>query len=259
MRLKHVVAVSLLSASPFFSGTASALAIYEFSSFLNSSSLVATSAQDTQLGTGYVAGEVGANELGAAGLSGTFINNLGADNTGTVRWTITNTTGADLQNVSFFGFLDAEIDEPINSFFNEYGSNSSLALGSGSGDVMADSWEIDEPGFTFGNIFSNLRAGALDNSNGVPASAVDDVSLALGFDIGTLLAGESLIATFSISLADNGGLFHFDPDSQAGFYFNGTAYATAPSTGVPEPGSLLLLGVGLLMLVAAPRRFKANA
>ena len=42
-------------------------------------------------------------------------------------------------------FLDHEIDEPINTFFNEYGMGGTAVAG--------QSWEIDEPGALFGDIF----------------------------------------------------------------------------------------------------------
>src|SRR5688572_28622601 len=62
----------------------------------------------------------------------------------------------------YFGaFLDHEIDEPINTFFNE--------LGAVSGAPQAgQSWEIDEPGFGAipGDIFDNFLGGTLDNSIG---------------------------------------------------------------------------------------------
>jgi hypothetical protein len=212
------------------------IAIYQYSAFIHSPDLGAFSLQDTQIGPVL-------DEFSGAGLNVTFTNTLDADNFGNVTWEVTNDTGGDLFDVKFFGFLDAEIDEPVNSFFNESGALVSVT-GAGSSDTAADSWEIDEPGFVFGDIFDNLLDGSLDNLNSVPAGQEDDVSLALGFDIGTLLSGQSLLATFDTSLDNIGGLSHTDPDSDITFYFNGSV-ALQDVSSVPEPGTLMLLLVGM--------------
>lgn len=214
------------------------IGIFEYSAFINSPDIGATSLQDTQIGVGF-------NEFGSAGLDVVFTNGLDANNVGTVSWKITNNSGGDLSGVQFFGFLDADIDEPINFFFNEFGIETSLLLGGGSGDALPDTWEIDEPGFIFGDIFTNLLDGALDNSNAVPPGQEDDVSLALGFDVGDFLAGNTLTATFGIALTDNSGLEHFDPDSNFGFFFNGSIEQQGPPGQVPAPATLLLFGLGL--------------
>jgi hypothetical protein len=224
--------------------SAAPIAIDYFSSFLNSTDIGAISIEDTQIGSGF-------NEFGAAGFDTIFVNNLNADNLGSVSWTITNKTGGDILGTSFFSFLDAEITEPGNSFFNEYGELVSVT-GSGAADTSADSWEIDEPGFSFGNIYDNIvYDGMLDNTNSVPSSSVNDVSLALGFNVGDFLVNQTLVATFTISDQNIGGLSHTDPDSMTKFYFNGTV-ELLPIT-VPEPKTLFLLALGLVLLTM--RRF----
>lgn len=206
--------------------------IIQYSAFINSPDLASASLEDTQIGSGF-------NDFQGFGLDVAFTNNLGTDGLGAVTWKVTNNSGSNLANVWFFGFLDAEIDEPINSFFNESG-----ALVGMSG---ANSWEIDEPGFVFGDIFDNLLAGSLDNGNSVPAGLEDDVSLALGFDVGSLLAGESILATFDTSLTNIGGLSHTDSDSNLTFYFNGVVEIQPLS--VPEPGTLMLFIIGMAGLM----------
>lgn len=176
--------------------------------------------------------------------SASFFSTLNANNLGTFGWTFTNTTGNALTNVRFFGFLDADIDEPLNTSANEFGAFVSLALPPGApvGSIAASSWEIDEPGFSFGNIFANVQAGALDNSNGVPSGAPDDVALALGFSVGTLGVNQQVKATFRLSDTNIGGLQQVDPDSNVQFWFNGSI-ETSP---VPEPGTGMLIGSVLL-------------
>ena len=129
-------------------------------------------------------------------------------------------------------------------------SVANFIAGSGSSDAQADSWEIDEPGFVFGDIYNNMQAGVLDNSVGT--ANPDDVSLALGFNIGDLLAGETLTAIFEISLTDNGGLYHYDPDAQTGFWYNGSVAKAGVS--VPEPSSFVLLAIGMLSMMFGLRR-----
>ena len=103
--------------------------------------------------------------LASTGAFSTF-NPNGIGNFG---WQFTNTTGAPLTNVRFIVFLDADIDRATNTFFNEYGEFVSLALppGAPAGAIAATSWEIDEPGFLFGNIAPHVLTGTLDNTNGV--------------------------------------------------------------------------------------------
>jgi hypothetical protein len=197
------------------------------------------SLQDTQIG-------LGSSEFQGAGLGVSFTNDLDVDNIGSFGWTITNETGALLRDVRFFAFLDGEIDF---DFFNENGAAISVP-GAGASDADPDYWEIDEPGFLFGDIFDNLLAGFLDNTNGVPAGSEDDVSLALGFDIGDLAAGAQFSTLFSISETNIGGLRQTDADSGNSFYFNGTI--PPESVPAPAPIAMILLSLGLLRLVKRP-------
>lgn len=190
--------------------------------------------------------------------SPTYFSTLNANNLGTFGWTFTNTTGSTLTNFSLFGFLDADIDRDLNTFFNEYGLfvDLSLPFGAPSGAIGATSWQIDEPGFVFGSILNDLAAGTLQNANFVSSATPDDVSLALGFLIGNLAPGQTANLTLRLSLTSIGGLQQFDPDSNNGFFLNGYATIGAleeppPPSDVPEPSSLALCaaGVGALLLL----------
>jgi hypothetical protein len=134
-------------------------------------------------------------------------------------------------------FVDHEIDESINTFFNEFGT----AAGA---PVAGQSWEIDEPGYVFGDIYTNFVAGTLDNSNGVSPNSPDDVSMALGWNV-TLASWESATAYFTLSeTAPTSGFYlkHFDPDSGGAVYFSSALNVTgSPGGGVPDGGSTLAL------------------
>jgi hypothetical protein len=174
------------------------------------------------------------------GTSAGYFSTLDADNHGSFGWSITNTSGVPITNAAIFLFLDAELDSVLNTYFNEFGTFVSLTLPPSApvGATAAGSWEIDEPGFVFGDIFNNLLTGTLDNTNAVPFSAPDDVSLALGFGLGTLNPGQTATVTGQIRLTNIGGLSHSDPGSNYQFYFNGfSTLDQAAPTGVPEPSS----------------------
>src|SRR5258706_4770601 len=113
-------------------------------------------------------------------------------------------------------FVDHAIDEDVNTFFNEFGSSTGMP---GTGE----SWEIDEPGFrpqNPGDIFTHFMASdptasQLDNTNTLPATSPDDVSMALGRSF-ALATGESALVSFLVSQTQpQAGFFltQTDPDS----------------------------------------------
>lgn len=150
-------------------------------------------------------------------------------------------TGAGAHNV--LGFFDHEIDETVNTFFNEYGAMVGVP-------AAGQSWEIDEPGFVFGDIYTHLMAGALDNTNGVPNTSPDDVSMALGWSF-SLAADETATLRFKVGTQEPAGGFYLsqtDPDSQASIYLTSTLNIFQGGPDIPEPASvaLVLLGLGAL-------------
>ncbi|BDC49798.1 hypothetical protein F183_A21140 [Bryobacterales bacterium F-183] len=184
-----------------------------------------------------------------------YFSTLDGNNAGQLGWTFTNSTSATMTNVLFFGFVDADLDRDLNSFFNEYGTFYSLSLlqDAPAGAIAPGQWQIDEPGYLFGTIVSDLQAGSLRNTNSVPSSAPDDVSLALGFQIGSLAPGQSVSLVLRIANTNIGGLQQVDPDSGSQFFLNGYAALAEPvSTSVPEPANVALLTLPVLFLF---RRF----
>ncbi|MDM8543756.1 PEP-CTERM sorting domain-containing protein [Desulfococcaceae bacterium HSG9] len=161
---------------------------------------------------------------------------------------------------TFFALLDYQIDADINSFFNEYGYVSgSPENGQTAGVEWQQSWEIDEPGYVFGDIYDNMLIGALDNTNGVPSGSEDDVAMALGYSF-TLEEGyQTTIDLFISDSRPESGFYmaHIDPDSNANVYLSGSINQTQEP--VPEPGTILLLSCGLICLFGFGRkRIKRN-
>jgi hypothetical protein len=170
-------------------------------------------------------------------------------------------TGAGDHSVT--AFFDHDIDEALNTFFNEQATTGGVA-------ASDQSWEIDEPGYVSGDIYDNFLVGALDSANAL-AGLQDDVSMALGFDF-TLAAAQTAVVTFFLDTLNNSpGFFlrHFDPDSAADeltqgpnelFFwstleiFGDLPPPPPPPTGVPEPSSIWLLAAGLLSLAGVRRR-----
>lgn len=145
-------------------------------------------------------------------------------------------------------FLDHEIDETINTFFNEFGT----AVGTAPAGL---SWEIDEPGFLFGDIHTRFEdsdpdASELDNSSGVPQGSPEDVSMALGWNF-VLSAGENSTVSFHVATQAPASGFYLtqtDPQSNASVFFSSTRSAAA----VPEAGPTgALLGLGCLAVFGA--------
>jgi hypothetical protein len=148
-------------------------------------------------------------------------------------------------------FFDHEIDQALNTFFNEVG----LAHGTPPSGL---SWEIDEPGFAFGDIYDNFVAGALDNAVGT--ATPDDVSVAFGWDF-SLAPGE--FARLEVLLGNTPPLSGFyleqhDPDSAASIYFSSAL--SIGTTGVPEHGpTWAFLVPSLIGLLRLRARFSARS
>ncbi len=163
-----------------------------------------------------------------AGLDFSFSSILSPDATDiTLTYQLANNTGSDIASLSFFSYVDADIDEPINTFFNELASTSGVL-------APGQSFEIDEPGIFFGDIRDNLDLGLLDDLNAL--GAPEDVAMALGFDL-AVAAGE--IASIAIQLSEDGdsiGSFAItqrddDPASLDELTFSGEASVAAAGGG----------------------------
>ncbi len=145
-------------------------------------------------------------------------------------YTFLNNTGGTLTDVSFLSFIDAE---------------------------------IDEPGYVYGDIYNNLLLGALDNMNNVSGSSPDDVSMALGFNLGNL--DPLSMVTLRILLSENGNIigplalsqYDTDPDSTTVITISGQSVLTPVPVPIPEPSSFLLMIAGFITSFVV-RRYNAH-
>jgi len=121
---------------------------------------------------------------------------------------------------------------------------------------VGQSWEIDEPGYVFGDIYDNM----LDNTNSVPAGLEADVSFALGWNF-TLAAGD--LVTINLNLSDvlnTSGFYlqHTDNEVGSNFDLSESVYYWSDLTisPVPVPAAIWLFGSGLVGLIGLGLRKK---
>ncbi len=175
--------------------------------------------------------------------------------TGLGSITITFAPGA-AGNYYLAGYFDHEIDQFVNGFNNEMGQSFGTP-------VAGQSWEIDEPGFGTGNLFANFASGTLDN--GTSPFGPDDVALALGWNFALTMDQSATLRLIVSTTAPVSGFYlrQWDPDSIADgssgineLYLSGQLNVQGGETVAPEPGTLLLLGSGLLGTIGWTRRRK---
>jgi hypothetical protein len=163
---------------------------------------------------------------------------------------------------SFDSYFDIEAGVP---FFNEYGTVNGSP-------VAGQTWQIDDP--LAGTIFPNAQGDTLDNTNHIPgkvdnflgdcsgANCNGDVSMAMGFDF-TITSGNEEVITLNLSQTAPTGFYLVqthpqDPNnaSPVNIYFSGTATQKPITSGVPEPGTWILLGTGLGLLLLTTLRLR---
>ncbi len=159
-------------------------------------------------------------------------------------------------NYYLAGFLDHEIDQFVNGYWNELGD----AVGA---PISGQTWEIDEPTGLIGDIWANFNSGTLDNGNNL--TTPEDVSLALGWAF-PLTGDQHAVLTLHVgTTAPTSGFYltQWDPDSITDdlpdpnrLYYSGNLSVQGGTTPIPEPATLLLLGSGLLAAIGWNKRRK---
>lgn len=150
-------------------------------------------------------------------------------------------------------YVDHELSETLNTYFNEVGSVSGVP-------ATGLTWEIDEPGFVFGDIYDNFLNASLDSSIGT--ASPDDVSMAMiwNFD---LSPGQSALLEFVLATDQPVGfhLRHADPDSGESVYFSSALTIRSNPVGVPDsqtPAAIMLLATCLGLGIWRSRRSPAQ-
>src|SRR5262249_7353394 len=153
------------------------------------------------------------------GFNVSVTNNLNSSNLGTITVAIGNSAGPVLAPVSLIALLDADVvSTPGGADNNLDGS------GPGTNHGSADQFQVDNPFSILGNII----AGSLDNTDHIGAGP-DNVSMALHYSFAGFGADQELLATFSFSSFDNGGLPHFRVSNHLFFF------SAPPATSHPPP------------------------
>ncbi len=157
-------------------------------------------------------------------------------------------TGSGAHAVSVFWDLDIYEELLGSGLFDDEGSAESGPPPAGL------SWEIDEPGYAFGDIYDNFGAQTLDNS---ALGFAEDISAALSWNF-VLAADQTAFLSFVATTSIPQSGFHLlqtDPitGTTVAFYSALDIQGGGPPP-IPEPGTLLLVGTGALAGIRRLRR-----
>lgn len=169
--------------------------------------------------------------LAASGLVGVqFSAETDANGDHTWVWTLSNVSGAAIGSLRFTSFLDVDLSAPDNTFFKEYGGL--LALGASAGQIVADRWEVGEPGYLSGDLLRRAANGDLSNSTATAVALHDDVAWALSLPVTDWAVDEVLTITVTLRGAGAQGLWQqdFDDGSRRVFQMVASKRQTRPTT-----------------------------
>ncbi len=119
-----------------------------------------------------------------------------------LSYDLRNNGASAYSKFGFLYYLDLEIDESSNTFFNEHASVMGT-LGQGSSDRDADFYTVDEPGFeksiSRDRLSDSFAMARLDGINHVSGTMSNDVAMCLGFDLGEFRPGDRCIVRMLVS------------------------------------------------------------
>jgi hypothetical protein len=181
------------------------------------------------------------------------INVSGFDTTTGLGTVAIKVTGAGVHTLGLF--IDPDLDAPVNTFFNEIGTVQGTA-------AAGQSWEIDEPGYDFGDIFDNFQGGTLDNTTSLPTEGdADDVAMAMMWTV-TLSPAEMATALFTVTdiLPDppSSTLALVQQDAENRQLVRVLEGSLSVTSVVAEPSALAVMAVALLGLARPARRRPAG-
>jgi hypothetical protein len=190
----------------------------------------------------------------------TFCCNLGSAPALPAGWNVAGfdfTTGLGTITATVTGAGSHTVVVGLNHDFlpttdPDFANESGAAVGT-AGTTL---WEIDEPGYLYGNLFANV-AGTLDNANDVPGGGPEDISWALGRSF-NLAAGQTGTVMFQVATTTPGSAFYLHQwEPGIDLYFSvSDATITGGQTVIPEPGTWALFGTVLAFVLVSSRKFR---